>query len=122
MHSIQLNTLRGASTMWGDLFLALKALDFKRANEILAGVDPITLLKNPWTIACMVLICIYLFFRRGDRAVVTFLSIPALIVLFEKTVHGMDVLQLEYSSQNLLFFIGGFLIIAGINVYIHFVR
>lgn len=108
--------------MWSDLFVALKALDFKQVDKILSGMDVLTTLKNPWVIAVMLIISILLLIRRGDRAVVTFLSIPALLVLFQKTVQGMDVMQLENSGQNLLVFIGGFLAIAGVNVYVHFVR
>jgi len=108
--------------MWSDLFFALKAMDFKQANKILSGVDVLTALKNPWVIGVMVIICIVILIRRGERAVVSFLSIPALLLLFQKTIHGMDVMELEHNSQNLLIFIGGFLVIAGVNVYFHFVR
>jgi hypothetical protein len=108
--------------MWSDLFLALKAMDFEQANKILSGMDALASLMNPWVIAVIVIISIVLLMRYGDRAVITFLSFPAFMVLFQKTVQGMDVMQLEHSSQNLLIFIGGFLVIAGVNVYFHFVR
>jgi hypothetical protein len=70
----------------------------------------------------MVIICVVLAIRRGENAVITFVSIPAILVIFQKTVQGMDVMQLEHNSQNLLLFIGGFLVIAGINLYFYFVR
>ena len=108
--------------MWSDLFLALKAMNFKQVNKILSSVDVLTVLKNPWIIAVMVIICIVLLIRRGEKAVITFLSFPALMVLFQKTIHGAQTVELEYSAQNLLIFIGGFLVIAGLNVYFHFVR
>jgi hypothetical protein len=108
--------------MWSEVFFALKAMDFKQANKILSGVDVLTAIKNPWVIAVMIIICIVLLIRRGDRAVVTFLSIPTFMILFQKTVQDMDVMQLENNALDLLCFIGGFLVIAGINVYIHFVR
>jgi len=63
-----------------------------------------------------------LLIRRGYRPVVTFLSIPALMVLFQKTVQSSRVTDLEYSLEGLLIFVGGFLVIAGVNVYFHFIR
>ena len=60
--------------------------------------------------------------RRGENAVITFLSVPAVLIVFQKTVRGMDVMELEHNSQDLLIFIGGFLVIAGVNLYFHFVR
>jgi hypothetical protein len=108
--------------MWTDLFNALKVLDFQKANKILEGIDVLTVLKNPWVIVAMVLICVYLAIRRGENAVITFLSIPAILIVFQKTVRGMDVMELEHNSQDLLIFIGGFMVIAGVNLYFHFVR
>jgi hypothetical protein len=108
--------------MWTDLFNALKALDFQKANTILGGMDVLTVLKNPWVIVTMVLICVYLAIKRGENAVITFLSVPAILIVFQKTVQGMDVMELENNSQDLLIFIGGFLVIAAVNLYFHFVR
>jgi hypothetical protein len=108
--------------MWSDLFLAIKAMNFKQVNNILSSVDVLTLLKNPWMIAVMVIICIILFIRRGEKAVITFLSFPALMVLFQKTIQGAQTVELGYGTENLLIFIGGFLVIAAMNVYFHFVR
>ena len=97
-------------------------MNFKQVNKILSGMDILTVLKNPWVIAVMVIICIVLLMRYGKRAVITFLSFPALIVLFEKTIKGTEIMALEHSGQYLLIFVGGFLAIAGINIYFHFVR
>ena len=108
--------------MWTDLFNALKALDFQKANKILGDMDVLTVLKDPWVIVAMVLICVYLAIKRGENAVITFLSIPAILVVFQKTVQGMNVMELENNSQDLLIFIGGFLVIAAVNLYFHFVR
>lgn len=108
--------------MWSDLVNALKALDFQQANKILGSMDVLTVLKNPWVIVAMVLISVYLAIRHGENAVITFLSIPAILVIFQKTVQGMNVMELENNSQDLLIFIGGFLVIAGVNLYFHFVR
>jgi hypothetical protein len=108
--------------MWTDLFVALKAMNFKQAHTILSGVDVLTAFMNPWVIAVTVIICIVLLIRRGDRAVLTFLSFPAVMILFQRTVQDMNVMELEHGTMKLLIFIGGFLFIAGINVYFHFVR
>lgn len=108
--------------MWSDLFSALKAMDFAEASKILSSVDVLTALMNPWVIAVMVITCVVLLIRRGDRAVITFLSLPALMVLFQQTVQDMDAMALEQNSRDLVVFISGFLVIAGINVYFHFVR
>jgi hypothetical protein len=108
--------------MWSDLFSALIAMDFQQASKILSDMDAIATFMNPWVIAVMVIISIVLLIRHGERGVITFLSVPAFLVLFQKTVQGMDVMKLEHSSQNLLIFIGGFLVIAAVNVYFHFVR
>ena len=70
--------------MWTDLFNALKALDFQKANKILEGMDVLTVLKNPWVIVTMVLICVYLAIKRGENAVITFLSIPAILIVFQR--------------------------------------
>jgi hypothetical protein len=108
--------------MWSDLFLALKAMNFKQFNEILSGVDVLTALMNPWVIAVIVIISVVLLIRTGQKAVITFLSFPALMALFQKTIKSSQAMELAYSGQDLLIFIGGFLVIAGMNVYFHFVR
>lgn len=108
--------------MLSELFAALKAMDFKKATEILGSVDFLDILINPWVIAVIVIVCIVLAVRRGLPAVVTFLSFPAMMVLFQETVQGSNAMELEYSATGLLLFVAGFLAIAGINVYLHFVR
>ena len=105
-----------------DLFAALKAMDFKKANEILASVNFLDVLINPWVIAIIVIVSVVLAIRRGLPAVVTFLSFPALMVLFQQTVQGSRATELEHGATGLLIFVGGFLAIAGINIYLHFVR
>ncbi len=108
--------------MWSDLFNALKAFDFQQANKIMGGMDVLTVLKNPWVIVVMVIVCVYLAIWRGENAVITFVSVPAILVIFQKTVQDMNVMELEHHSQNLVIFIAGFLVIAGVNLYFHFVR
>ncbi|OEU47715.1 MAG: hypothetical protein BA872_08100 [Desulfobacterales bacterium C00003060] len=106
--------------MWSDIFSALKAMDFKRLNEILAGVDVLTLLKNPWVIAVTIIISVVLIIRHMEKTLVTLLSIPALLVIFQKTIQ--DTSSLEVSLQKLLIFVGGLVVIAAVNIYFHVVR
>lgn len=108
--------------MWSDLLLALKAMNFTQVSKILSGVDVLTVLKNPWIVVGMIIICIVLLIRSGEKGVITFLSFPAFLVLCQKTVKGAEAMELASSGLNLLIFIGGFLIIAGVNVYFHLVR
>jgi hypothetical protein len=108
--------------MLSEVFSALKAMDFKKVNKIFEGIDVLAVLMNPWVIVVIVIICAVLLIRRGYRSVVTFLSFPALMVLFQKTVQGSKVTELEYSLEGLLLFVGGFLVIAAVNIYLYFVR
>ena len=108
--------------MLSEFLAALKAMDFNKANKILASIDFLSVLINPWVIAVIIIACVVLAVRRGLPAVVTFVSFPALMVLFQKTVQGSNAMELEYSATGLLIFVGGFLAIAGINVYLHFIR
>jgi hypothetical protein len=106
--------------MWSDLVSAVKSLDFKQINQILSGIDILTLLKNPWVIAFMAVTCIIFLIRGMEKALVTFLSIPAALVLFQKTVQGTDVL--DFNAQKLLIFVVGFVAIAAVNVYFWVIR
>ena len=106
--------------MGKEMIAALRALDFKHFNEIVARLDMLEVLKNPWVIVAMIIPCIVFAVRGMERALVGFLSVPALIVLFQKTVEGKS--MLEFDAHKLLFFVGGFLAIAGINVYFWVVR
>ena len=106
--------------MWSDFISALKDLDFQQMNEILAGTDMLTILKNPYVIGIMV-ICSIIFIIRGmEKALVTMLTLPALIVLFQKTVEGTN--ALDFDAEKLLIFCGGFVVLAAVNIYVFFVR
>ena len=103
-----------------DIISALKELDFKRLNDILAGIDMLTLLQDPYVIAFMVL-CSLIFVIRGmEKALVTFLSAPAFLVLFQKTVEGTS--ALDFDAEKLLVFCAGFIALAAVNIYVFFVR
>ena len=106
--------------MWSDISSALKDLDFQRLNEILTGIDMLTLLKNPYVIAFMVICCLVFIIKGMERTLVTFLSVPALLVLFQQTVKGTN--ALDFNAEKLLVFCGGFIAIAAVNIYFYFVR
>jgi hypothetical protein len=106
--------------MWRELFSAVKALDFGRIEQVLSGVDVLSFLMDPYVLAAIAVIAIVMLVKGMEKAVVTFLSVPALLVIFEFTVRG-DI-DLERSGDKLLYFTGGFVAIAAINVYVHFIR
>ncbi len=106
--------------MLSDIISALKELDFERLNEILTGIDMLTLLQNPYVIAFMVICCIIFIIKGMERALITFLSAPAFLVLFQKTVEGTN--ALDFEAEKLLIFCGGFIVIAALNIYFYFVR
>jgi hypothetical protein len=106
--------------MLGDIILAIKELDFQGLNEILVEIDMLTLLKNPYVILFMVCCCIVFIIRGMEKAFVVFLSAPAFLVLFQKTIEGTNVL--DFDAEKLLIFCGGFVAIAAVNIYVFFVR
>jgi hypothetical protein len=106
--------------MWKEIITAVKGLDLKQLNEVLSGLDALTLLKNPWTIVIMAIFCIVFAIRGMEKALVTFLSVPALLVLFQKTTQGQD--PMNFEGNRLAIFVLGFLAIAGVNIYFWIVR
>ena len=106
--------------MWSDIVSALKEGDFQQFNEIITNVDVLTLLKNPFVIAIIVISCIVFLIRGMEKALVSFLSIPAFLVLFQNTVQGYS--ALDFDAEKLLIFVGGFVAIAAVNIYVYFVR
>ena len=106
--------------MWKEMIAALKALDFKQLNEILSGIDVVAFLMNPFTIIGMVIPCIIFIIRGMEKALVTFLSIPALLVLFQETTQGQN--AMEFEGDRLFIFVVGLLAIAGVNIYFWIVR
>ncbi len=105
--------------MWSDYVSTLKELS-TGISKILSGIDVWTLLKDPWVIVLMAISCIILVVRRMDRGLVTFLSIPAFLVLFQKTSQNFTVPNCYV--EKLPIFVCGSLAIAAINVYFHLVR
>jgi hypothetical protein len=106
--------------MWSDIVEKVRKFDFSQLNKILEGIDVLTILKNPWIIALMVVVCIIFIIRGMEKALVSFLSVPVLLVLFQKTVQDYD--AMNFSAERLLVFCGGFIVLAGVNIYFHFVR
>jgi hypothetical protein len=106
--------------MLSEIISAIKDLDFLRLNDILSSIDMLTLLKNPYFIGFMV-VCSLIFIIRGmEKAFVTFISAPAFLLLFQKTVEGTS--ALDFEAEKLLIFCGGFIAIAAVNIYVYFVR
>jgi len=103
-----------------DIMSAIRDLDFKGLNEILVSIDMLTVIKNPYFIGFMVCCSIVFIIRGMERALVTFLSAPAFLLLFQVTVEGTDALNFE--ADKLLTFCGGFIAIAAVNIYVYFVR
>ena len=106
--------------MLSDIISAIKDLDFSRLNDILASINMLTLIKNPYFIGFMVACSIIFVIKGMEKALVTFLSAPAFLLLFQVTVKGTN--ALDFDAEKLLIFCGGFVAIAAVNVYVYFVR
>ena len=106
--------------MLSDILSAIRDLDFESLNEILVSIDMLTLIRNPYFIGFMVCGSVIFIIRGMERALVTFLSAPAFLLLFQVTVEGTD--ALNFDAEKLLIFCGGFIAIAGVNIYVYFVR
>ena len=106
--------------MLSDIISAIRDLDFSRLNDILASIDMLTLIKNPYFIGFMVACSIIFIIRGMEKAFVTLLSAPAFLLLFQVTVRGTN--ALDFDAKKLLIFCGGFVAIAAVNVYVYFVR
>jgi hypothetical protein len=79
------------------------------------------LLTNSWLqIALIAVPCIIFLIGRRYNLLVAFLSIPACVCLLRYTTEGVSVPACY--ADKLPVFVGGFLFIAGINVYYHLVK
>ena len=106
--------------MLSDIISAIRDLDLRRLNDILASIDMLTLIKNPYFIGFMVACSIIFIIKGMEKALVTLLSAPAFLLLFQVTVQGTN--ALDFDAEKLLIFCGGFVAIAAVNVYVYFVR
>jgi hypothetical protein len=79
------------------------------------------LLTNSWLqIALIAVPCIIFLIGRRYNLLVAFLSIPACVCLLRYTTEGVSVPACY--ADKLPVFVGGFLFIAGINVYYQLVK
>ncbi|MEE9121918.1 MAG: hypothetical protein V3U56_11580 [Syntrophobacteria bacterium] len=106
--------------MLSEIISAIKDLDFLRLNEILASIDMLEVIKDPYFIGFMVVCCLIFIIRGMEKALVVFISAPVLLVLFQQTIEGTDVL--DFNAEKLLMFCAGFISIAAVNIYVFFVR
>jgi len=109
-----------ATLMLSEIISAIKDLDFLRLNEILASIDMLEVIKDPYFIGFMVICCLIFIIRGMEKALVVFISAPAFLVLFQQTIEGANVL--DFNAEKLLMFCGGFIAIAAVNIYVFFVR
>ena len=112
---------KGDQFVWpgSDLVSTFKGL-FRGINEILSGIDIWNLLKNPWFIALMGITCIIFVVSGMETALVIFLSIVFLLVLYQKT--ALDLTLPDCYIDKLPIFVGGLLAIAVLNLYFFLVR
>ena len=106
--------------MLSEIISAIKDLDFLRLNEILASIDMLEVIKDPYFIGFMVVCCLIFIIRGMEKALVVFISTPAFLVLFQQTIEGTN--ALDFNAEKLLMFCGGFIAIAAVNIYVFFVR
>ena len=109
-----------ATLMLSEIISAIKDLDFLRLNEILASIDMLEVIKDPYFIGFMVVCCLIFIIRGMEKALVVFISAPAFLVLFQQTIEGTN--ALDFNAEKLLMFCGGFIAIAAVNIYVFFVR
>jgi hypothetical protein len=109
-----------ATLMLSEIISAIKDLDFLKLNEILANIDMLEVLKDPFFLGFMVVCCLIFIIRGMEKALVMFLSAPAFLVLFQQTIEGTD--ALDFDAEKLLIFCAGFIAIASVNIYVFFVR
>ena len=87
--------------MLSDIISAIRDLDFSRLNDILASIDMLTLIKNPYFILFMVSCSIVFIIRGMEKALVTLLSAPAFLLLFQLTVEGTNALDFEAEKHTI---------------------
>jgi hypothetical protein len=106
--------------MLSEIISAIKDLDFLRLNEILASIDMLEVIKDPYFLGFMAVCCLIFIIRGMEKALVVLISAPAFLVLFQQTIEGTD--ALDFNAEKLLIFCGGFIAMAAVNIYVFFVR
>ena len=89
-------------------------------GDFLAGLYVCPALKNPWIIVLIAITCIIMLARGMERALVSLISMLALIVLLQNTTQNFTVPGCY--TQELPIFIGGCLAIAATNLYMFLLR
>ena len=106
--------------MGTDLLSSLMEMIFGALHGNLT-TETCNLLTNSWLqIALIAVPCIIFLIGRRYNFLVGFLSIPACVCLLRYTTEGISVP--DCYADKLPVFVGGFLFIAGINVYYHLVK
>ncbi|MBW1980950.1 MAG: hypothetical protein JRJ12_06995 [Deltaproteobacteria bacterium] len=106
--------------MWSEFILALKSHDFQAINDVISRIDYVTFFKNPWVIGIIAICCIVFLIRGMKRAIVTMLSVPVGLILYQETAQKTNVVDLE--KNKLIMFVLGFVVIAAVNIYFWVVR
>ena len=105
--------------MCSNLIYTLKEL-FIVTGDFLAGLYVCPFLKDPWIIVLIAITCIILLVRGMERALVSLISILALLVLFQNTTQNFTVPGCF--TEQLPIFVCGCLAIAATNLYMFLLR
>ena len=106
--------------MGTDLLSSLMETVFA-AQHVNLTTEICNLLANSWLQIVLITVpCIIFLIGRRYNLLVGFLSIPACVCLLRYTTEGISVP--DCYADKLPVFVGGFLFIAGINVYYQLVR
>jgi hypothetical protein len=106
--------------MSADLLSSIMATVFGTQHGNITA-ETCNLLTNSWLqIALIAVPCIIFLIGRRYNLLVAFLSIPAGVCLLKYTTEGISVP--DCYADKLLVFVGGFIVIAGFNVYYHLVK
>jgi len=106
--------------MGTDLFssIMVTVLSTQYENVVAATCN---LLTNPWLQFVFIAVpCIIFLIGRRYNLLVAFLSVPAFVCLLKYTTEGISIP--DCYADKLPVFVGGFMIIAGLNVYYHLVK
>ena len=102
-----------------DLINTLEELSIM-TGDFLADIYVWPVLKNPWIIVLIAITCIILLVRGMERALVSLISILALLVLFQNTTQNFTVPGCF--TEQLPIFVCGCLAIAATNLYMFLLR
>ena len=105
--------------MWSELAGNLQAIwEVSVGNLVYWAGWPVV--KHPAFLVLIAAIVLILVLRRMDKALVTFMSGLALVVLCQSTLINVDIP--DSYGDRLPVFVAGFLVLASLNVYYLLVR